>query len=93
MRRAQIIRNLLAAGLLAAGMTVGATATAGAETITVDVGPGARPLAEVIAQAAPGSTLRLLDGVHEGPVTIAKPLSIIAQSRAATIRGLSLIHI
>ncbi len=85
MLNAHDIRKLLAAGALAAGIAL--SGDAGAGTITVDAGPGTNRLANAIAAAMPGDTLRLRDGVHAGPVTIGKPLSIVAQSRAAVILG------
>src|SRR5690606_35584589 len=50
------------------------------------VAPGRGNLARAIAGAAPGDVLRLQDGVHPGPVTIDRPLTL-AGSQAAVIDG------
>lgn len=74
---------ILAAALFAAGvMGVG---SARAESIEVD--PRSMRLADVIERAAPGDELRLLDGVHAGPVVITKPLTITATAGRATVKG------
>ena len=85
MQMARHIQTVLAAGFLAAGLWLPSQVRA--ETVTVGTGPGATSFAQAVEAAAPGDTLRLLDGVHEGPVIITKPLSIIGQSNAAVIQG------
>ena len=74
---------ILAAALFAAGiMGVGS-----ARADMIDVDPRFMGLADAIEQAAPGDTLRLLKGVHAGPVVIAKPLTLTSTSDQATVKG------
>ena len=64
-----------------------ATLTAGpAPAATWDVSAGARPLQDVLEQVAPGDVLHLKAGVHSGPITIAKPVTIEGES-GALIKG------
>lgn len=58
-----------------------------AEADTLTVRPGENLLTEALAAAKAGDTIRLLDGTHSGPVTVAKPLTIVGESSAATIEG------
>jgi len=51
-----------------------------------EVRPGPGALAAAIAEAAPGATLRLAPGIHEGAVEIARPLTI-ACDEGAVIDG------
>ena len=52
----------------------------GAEAATISVTPGVDDLQKAISEAAPGDILRLSSGLHNGPVTIDKPLQLIGQS-------------
>ncbi len=73
------LRSLLAALLVAL-----VPAFAGAEERIVPAEPGA--LAAAIAGASPGDVLILAPGHHDGPVTVAMPLTLVGQGRAV-IRG------
>ena len=75
-------RTLLAAAIAAGSLICGG---ASADTITVD--PRVTRLADAISQAVPGDTLRLLDGQHMGPVTIAKSLTIIGNGESTIVKG------
>ena len=64
-----------------------ATIAAGpAPAATWDVTPGAGALQRVLEQAAPGDVLRLGMGVHSGPITLAKPVTIEGNS-GTVIKG------
>jgi len=73
---------ILAALMLVAGIMIADTARAA--TIVVD--PRNVRLVEAISRAAPGDVLRLLAGIHEGPVTISKQLTLAGEP-GAIIRG------
>ena len=47
---------------------------------TISVSPGADNLSKAIAQAVPGDVLQLTAGVHNGPVTIDKTLSLLGDA-------------
>lgn len=68
-------RIWLLAGLALAGFLC--VPIVDAEAATISVSPGGDNLSQAIAQAAPGDILRLTPGVHNGPVTIDKPLSLV----------------
>ncbi|MFQ5562777.1 MAG: nitrous oxide reductase family maturation protein NosD [Parvularculaceae bacterium] len=67
------LRLLLLGGLCNALVALGALAE------TIDVAPGPDALANAVAQAAPGDTLRLSPGDYAGPVVIGRPLSLIGR--------------
>ena len=68
-------RRWLIAGLvLACSLTL---RSVGASAVTISVSPGTDNLRTAIAQAAPGDILQLAPGIHHGPVTINKSLSLI----------------
>ncbi len=69
----------LVAALNAAGLVSSAVALAA----TIDVPADGGSLQQAIAAAAEGDTLVLLPGVHDGPVTIDKPLTL--EGRAGAI--------
>jgi nitrous oxidase accessory protein len=50
------------------------------------VSPGPGKLAEALAKAEPGDTLRLVSGTHSGPVIIAKRLTLLGE-QGAVVRG------
>lgn len=80
---AQVRRSILAASLLAAGTLVCSGAAASAAV--VEVLPG--QLANALAAASPGDTLRLAPGLHQGPVVVDKSLKIVGNGKGATIKG------
>ena len=64
-----------------------AAITAGpAPAATWEVMPGAGALQRVLEQAASGDVLRLEAGVHSGPITIAKPVTIEGKS-GTSVKG------
>ena len=63
------------AGLALAGFLCGPTFDV--EAATISVSPGADNLSTAISQAAPGDILLLTPGVHNGPVTIDRTLSMV----------------
>ncbi len=80
----------VAAGL--AGAALMAVGSAGAGVIEVGVPPvtagsGQLVLRDALVQAEPGDTLRLGPGVHEGPVTITKPINLVGATPDAEIKG------
>lgn len=75
---------IFAALTIAAGIIL---AEWNAEAGTIDIKPGHQNLTVAITQATPGATLRLMDGVHNGPITIDKSLHIIATDDDAVIKG------
>ena len=64
---------------------------------TLHVGPGAEfsSVREAIASAAPGDTIRLLSGVHSGPVLIDLPVVLLGESGAVLDGGAqgSVVHV
>lgn len=86
---AQRSTTILAASLLAAG--VGLPGAAIAATIHVEAGSGR--LAEAAAAAAPGDTLALAGGRHQGPLLIDRPLSIIGDGTEAVVEGTGSGHV
>ncbi|CAH2601385.1 Nitrous oxide reductase family maturation protein NosD [Rhodovastum atsumiense] len=60
----------------------------GARAAEIPVPPG-EALAEAIAQAAPGDTLRLASGIHRGSVVVDKPGLTLAGEPGTVIDGLS----
>ena len=74
----------LSAGLVLAGiLCFGAVDV---EAATVSVSPGAGNLSKAIALAAPGDVLHLSKGLHHGPVTLDRPVSLIGET-GAIIKG------
>jgi len=65
-------------GLVLAGLL--ALSISGASAATIPVSPGADNLAIAIAEAAPGDTLKLSSGIHNGPVVIDKTLKLIGDA-------------
>jgi len=72
------------AGLISAAAQLLGINMATAATINVD--PERHKLVQIIANAAPGDKVHLSAGVHSGPLTITKPLTIIGEKHAV-IRG------
>ncbi len=68
------------AALLSALTVAGA---AQAATVTVEANPGA--LAAAVAKAAPGDRLVLAPGRYDGPVTLAKPITLEGQPGAEVV--------
>jgi len=56
-----------------------AASSVAVEAATISVSPGADNLSKAIAQAAPGDALMLSSGIHNGPVIIDRPLSLIGE--------------
>lgn len=77
------VKVILAAAIAVAGITLPSVTKAA----TVNVDPRLTPLAAAIAMAADGDTLRLLPGIHRGPITVSKRLTIKGRSKAAVIKG------
>lgn len=77
MRRASLLVILAVAGLIAAGVQIWS-----APTIEVPAGDDAQA---AIDSAPRGSTVRLLAGRHEGPLTIARSMSLEGEEGASVI--------
>lgn len=69
--------------LLGPWLTLAAAAPAAAAV--VEVAPG--QLAAAVAAAAPGDSLRLLPGVHAGPVVVDRPLTLTGEAGAVLDGG------
>jgi nitrous oxidase accessory protein len=78
--RQKVIKWFRKAGLISAFLFPLAFGPANAATI--DVHPGNQNLVAAIAAASPGSTLKLLPGLHQGPVLIDRPLTLIGSGKA-----------
>ena len=79
----QLKQTLLAAALLAAGMTCAWDTRAA----TIEVAPGQGNLARALQTAQDGDVLRLQNGEHNGPVTITKTLTVLGAESGALIKG------
>ncbi len=75
-----MLRSRLVLAAAAAVLSTGALA----ETFRVAPGPGA--LASAVAGADPGDVLLLMPGLHEGPVSIDRPLTLGGEA-GAVLRG------
>lgn len=81
---------IVVAGVL--GATVMAVGEAGAGVIDVGAHPviagsGQLVLRDALQHAKAGDTLRLQPGVHDGPVTITKSISLVGATTDAVIKG------
>ena len=70
------LKTLPPAATLAAGLILCTLPVTGAEQ-TLDVAPGTNTLQSAIANAQPGTTLRLANGVYPGPIIIDRSVNII----------------
>jgi len=82
-RRGRTTRRLLAAGVLAAGVSL----ASGAPAATLEVPAGGENLRRALESAAAGDILRLGPGTHAGPVTVTRPLTLEGEGGAIVDGG------
>jgi nitrous oxidase accessory protein len=68
--------------LLASAVFVALAAATSAAAAVIEVAPGGDALARAVASASPGDVLRLAPGVHDGPVTIDRALTLEGETGA-----------
>jgi len=73
--------------LISQAFALSAMMTFAARGAVIDVPPGGGALIAAYGRAAPGDTLRLLPGVHRGPLIINKSLTLRGMKGAALIGG------
>lgn len=84
-RKTNAARILLAAAFITSLGFTPWNAAAGATTVTVD--PNLDRLSDVLQRIAPGDEVRLLPGIHKGPLTLSRPVTIDGGKGDAVILG------